>query len=87
MKVIDLIKELKDFGLKVAVHDAEANAEEAKRLYGITLVNKTELQQTDFLVIAVPHQEYVDNRQDYLSTLSNNGIVCDISKAWLKRKI
>lgn len=77
-KVIDLIKELKDFGLKVAVHDAEANAEEAKRLYGITLVDKTELQQTDFLVIAVPHQEYVDNRQDYLSTLSENGIVCDI---------
>lgn len=77
-KVIDLINELKDFGLKVAVHDAEANPQEAKRLYGITLVNKEELKQTDFLVIAVPHKEYVNNRQDYLKTLSKDGIVCDI---------
>lgn len=77
-KVIDLINELKDFGLKVAVHDAEANAQEAKRLYGITLVNKEKLKQTDFLVIAVPHKEYVNNRQDYLNTLSKDGIVCDI---------
>lgn len=77
-KVIDLINELKDFGLKIAVHDAEADKQEAEKLYGINLINKAELKQTDFLVIAVPHQEYINNKQDYLKTLSSNGIVCDI---------
>lgn len=77
-KVIDLINELKDFGLKVVVHDAEADAEEAEELYGIKLRNKTDLKQTDFLVIAVPHQDYIDNKKDYLGYLSPEGIVCDI---------
>lgn len=77
-KVIDLIKELKDFGLNIVVHDAEANHEEALGLYGIKLVEKEQLEVTDFLVIAVPHQEYTKNKKDYLAKLSNDGIVCDI---------
>jgi UDP-N-acetyl-D-galactosamine dehydrogenase len=77
-KVIDVINELKEFGLNVVVHDAEADAAEAKKYFNIDLKERTELTNTDVVVYAVPHKEYRDNKHDYLSLLNDNGITFDI---------
>ena len=77
-KVINIIKELKDYGLDVHVNDVEADKEEAQRFYNINLEDKNELPQADAIVFAVAHKDYVDNKQDYLKLVKDNGVVLDI---------
>jgi len=77
-KVIDVLNELDDFGLQVNVHDAEADAGQAKKFYNIDLKEKKELEKADALVIAVPHKEYKDNIESYLNLVKADGIIFDI---------
>ncbi|WP_306419594.1 UDP binding domain-containing protein, partial [Staphylococcus haemolyticus] len=76
--MINIIKELKDYGLDVHVKDVEADKEEAQRFYNINLEDKNELPQADAIVFAVAHKDYVDNKQDYLKLVKDNGVVLDI---------
>lgn len=57
-KVIDIIEELKDYGVDVLVHDPVAEAEDVLREYNIKLVDKEELHDLDSIVFAVPHNEF-----------------------------
>lgn len=77
-KIIDVIKELQEFGLSVNVHDAEADPEEAKRLYNLDLTEASKLNVEDVLVLAVPHEEYVINKARYLELVSDDGLIFDI---------
>src|SRR5699024_5956999 len=54
-KVIDVIRELQDFGMNVQVNDVMANVNEAKKLYDISLVPYEKLSPADAVVLAVPH--------------------------------
>lgn len=77
-KVIDIVRELEDYGLKINVNDVEADNETAKTLYDIDLVSKENLPETDALIFAVPHRDYLENKSEYLDLLSDNGVVFDI---------
>ena len=77
-KVIHIIEELKDYGLDVHVSDVEADKEEAQKFYGINLEDKKDLPTADAVVFAVAHTDYVDNKQEYLSLVKDNGMVLDI---------
>src|SRR5699024_9062674 len=77
-KIIDVIKELQDFGLNVIVHDAEADSKEAKKFYDLDLKENNELNIEDVLVFAVPHEDYLKNKEDYLKLVSDNGLIFDI---------
>ncbi|PTE27243.1 nucleotide sugar dehydrogenase, partial [Staphylococcus equorum] len=77
-KVIHIVEELKDYGLNVNVNDVEADESEAEKLFGFRLQSKQELTKADALLFAVPHQEYLDNKNDYLNLVKDNGIVFDI---------
>jgi len=57
-KVVDLIAELKTYGVEVAVHDPVADAEEARQAYGVTLLPWDELPRADALVVAVVHTSF-----------------------------
>ncbi|MBJ6749672.1 nucleotide sugar dehydrogenase [Geomonas anaerohicana] len=57
-KVIDIIHELKDYGLEVQVCDPLADPEEAAHEYGVTLVPAEKLQIAETVVVAVAHKEY-----------------------------
>jgi len=54
-KVMDCIRELQSLGMDVRVCDPVADAEEAKREYGIELVNMNDLKGMDAVVLAVAH--------------------------------
>src|SRR5699024_8009904 len=77
-RVMDIIEELKDYGLNVVVHDALANKEDAKKFYDIELVELNDLKTSDVLVLAVSHAEYLENKNIYLEKLDKNGIIFDI---------
>ena len=57
-KVIDLIKELQSWNIKVKVTDPWADKREVAREYGIDLVNQNELSNLDALIVAVGHNQF-----------------------------
>lgn len=78
-RVIDVVKELSEFGCKVDVTDCWADNEEAEHEYGITLNQNPEKAQYDALLLAVPHREYVarssHNLREYMK---DNGVLFDL---------
>jgi len=64
----------------VQVHDPIANAEEARREYGITLINEESLMPADAIVLAVPHDAYIADGWLLVSKLlkDRGGVVMDV---------
>lgn len=62
-KVIDLIKELKEFSIEVDVMDSRAKEEDVKNHYGLELIS-TPNKKYDVLIVAVAHEEYIDESFD-----------------------
>ena len=59
-KVIDVIKELQEFGCKVDVYDPWADSEEIQEQYSLHLLDNVNLQQYEAIVVAVAHDEFKD---------------------------
>ena len=57
-KVIDIVHELREYGINPVIVDETADADEANRLYGITLADRSEIKEVDALIIAVAHEEF-----------------------------
>ena len=69
-KVIDIIRELEDFGVITVVTDAWADAKEVVREYpGVKLTEITPKAPVDALVVAVAHDEYVQLKPQELHSL------------------
>lgn len=58
-KVIDIYKELGEYGITPIVVDPAADADEAKRLYGITFETMDAVKDMDAVIIAVAHKEFL----------------------------
>ena len=57
-KVIDIVNELREYGIEPVIVDETADADEANRLYGITLADRSAVKEVDALIIAVAHEEF-----------------------------
>lgn len=57
-KVIDIIRELKEYGICPLVADPQADANEAEHLYGIAFAGMDEVKDMDAVVLAVAHDEF-----------------------------
>ena len=68
-KVIDIINELKEYGVEILVHDPLVDKEEAVNEYDIHLVNQEELTTLNAIVLAVPHQKFEDYSLKYFDEL------------------
>jgi UDP-N-acetyl-D-galactosamine dehydrogenase len=79
-KVIDIIKELHEFGIKVDVADPYANPDEVLREYGINLTPLHQLRDYDAVVLAVPHREITDLRWGGIVKMlkSDKAVVVDV---------
>jgi UDP-N-acetyl-D-galactosamine dehydrogenase len=58
-KVADLVAALAGLGHAVTVHDAHADAAEARHEYGLELVGGAPSGSYDLVLLAVPHREYL----------------------------
>ena len=83
-KVIDLIEGLKAKGHRVDVHDAHADPQEAKRLYGVELTPTLErIDPYHCVVGAVLHADYREfTSQSFLSLLVPDGLIADVKGMW-----
>ena len=59
-KVIDIYKELGEYGIVPMVVDPEADAAEAKRLYGIEFATMDDVKDMDAVIIAVSHAQFLE---------------------------
>lgn len=57
-KVIDVIEELKDYGVDVKIVDPVADKEDLLREYGIKLCDIDDVKDVDGVIFAVPHDEF-----------------------------
>jgi UDP-N-acetyl-D-galactosamine dehydrogenase len=78
-RVIDVIRELQDFGCSVDVTDCWADNTEAEHEYGISLVEAPKAGDYDALFLAVPHREYAAKSSKELRVyLKDNGVLFDL---------
>jgi UDP-N-acetyl-D-glucosamine/UDP-N-acetyl-D-galactosamine dehydrogenase len=78
-KVPDLVSELQDFGIYSLVHDPLADPKMVKKEYNIDLVDWPKLINLDAVILAVPHQVYIDQIEQYiLPSLKINGVLMDV---------
>lgn len=85
-KVVDLIRELQNWGVEVVVSDAWADPDEVRHEYGIELKSISEAAPVDALVVAVGHNEYrnldVSSLKQYCRT--ENPVLADIKALYSK---
>jgi UDP-N-acetyl-D-galactosamine dehydrogenase len=83
-KVADVVRELKELGCEVSVHDPIANSHDAVHEYGVALTPWQELPTTaDAVVAAVPHRSYLEMPlRELLSRLKSSGVFIDVKSAF-----
>jgi UDP-N-acetyl-D-galactosamine dehydrogenase len=59
-KVIDIIRELHEFGVETFVHDPQASPDDALHEYGVRLTDWDSLPAADALILAVSHRRYLE---------------------------
>lgn len=57
-KVVDIVNELKEYGIEVLVHDPLADPDESRHYYNVRLSSLSELHDVDAVVLAVAHKAY-----------------------------
>lgn len=82
-RVIDIIDELKEYGITPLVVDPVADQEEAFEEYGITFNTLAEVKDVDTLVITVAHEEFkqIDIKKFegmFRSTNNENKVLVDV---------
>ena len=71
-KVIDIVKELNEYGIQPLVADPCADAAEAERLYGIRFCTLSEIHNCDAIILAVAHQEFTNLTMEQLDSMFKN---------------
>ena len=78
-RVIDVVRELKEFGCSVDVSDPWVSSEDAEREYGIALTEAASNGDYDALILAVPHSEYLGmTAGDFRAYLKQGGVLFDL---------
>ena len=68
-KVIDIYKELQEYGIIPMVVDPAADAAEANRLYGITFNTMEDIKEMDAVIVAVSHKQFLTLDKEKISSL------------------
>ena len=79
-KEIDIISELKDYGVEVLINDPLADVAEARQYYGVELQLLDGIKDADAVILAVMHKEYREIGLEGISGLCNGGnaLVIDV---------
>lgn len=66
-KVIDIVKELREYGVEPVIADPVADSREANREYGISFTKDGEIRQMDAVILAVAHEQYAGLTQEQIA--------------------
>ncbi|MEK8131503.1 nucleotide sugar dehydrogenase [Paenibacillus filicis] len=88
-KVMDIIKELDEYGISCQVADPIANARQALEEYGIQLTDLAEMKDLNVVIVAVPHSRFSLMRLPDFDALYGEGvpkILFDIKASYSRSK-
>ncbi|UQF18032.1 nucleotide sugar dehydrogenase [Vagococcus lutrae] len=72
-RVIDIVNELKEYGIIPMITDPQADKKEVVEEYGIEMHNENEMTGLDAIIIAVNHDEYQKHSlQNWINKLKDN---------------
>ena len=82
-RVIDIVNELKEYGIEPLIHDPQADQEEAKHEYGIDFVSIDEIRDMDAIIVAVGHSNFTnytvsDFDKKYKDSLNTKKVLVDV---------
>ncbi|HEU0033261.1 MAG TPA: nucleotide sugar dehydrogenase [Kofleriaceae bacterium] len=80
-KIPDIVAELATFGIDAMVHDPWGDPREAHEEYKIEITPLDKFQSLDAAILAVAHQEYVDNIPGIFERIRDGGILIDVKSA------
>ena len=84
-RVVDVVKELQDYGVQVDVHDPWADADEARDEYGLGLIGTPEPGAYDGIVLAVAHDAFRAAGPTTLRGYGHHGCVfCDLKSVFTR---
>lgn len=73
-KIIDIVKELQEYGINPMITDPVADRDEAEREYGVAFVEETDVKEMDAVILAVSHKEYEDISMEQIGSMyAENG--------------
>lgn len=72
-KIVDIAKELREYGIEPMIADPTGDAAEARRLYGIEFTEMEEIQDMDAVILAVAHIEFSSLTMDQMDTFFTDG--------------
>lgn len=89
-KIIDIYNELREYGITPVIADPKADADEAKRLYGIEFIAINDIKNCDAVILAVAHEQFKNLGQADFDKMFKSGrneekVLVDI-KGLLSRK-
>ncbi|MBQ7580913.1 MAG: nucleotide sugar dehydrogenase [Clostridia bacterium] len=87
-KIIDIVNELKEYGITPSIADPSADADEAKRLYGVEFVDMKDIRDMDAVILAVAHDEFSSLSMEDIDAFFKSGkqkVLLDL-KGLLNRK-
>lgn len=89
-KVIDIINELKEYGIDPVIADPTADKDEAYHEYGVSFTDMADIKDMDAVIIAVAHEEYAAMKLSDIDALyknvpNNKKVLVDV-KSILNRK-
>ena len=87
-KVIDIIRELQDFGISVQVHDPLADSQDAKHEFGLDLVPWEDLKPATAIIVAVAHDDYMKLKPADLKKLAGaNPVLMDVKASYSQQEV
>lgn len=86
-KIIDIVNELREYGIEPIIADPAADAEEAKKLYDVEFIDMGTINNMDAVVLAVAHTEFISLTMTDINAFYGEGkkIMIDV-KGLLDRK-
>ena len=79
-KVINLIDELSDYGIKIDIYDPHVSKSQVKEYYDLELIDKPQNKKYSAIILAVAHSDFITINTASMLTLLNhdNGFVLDL---------
>ncbi|MDD2336920.1 MAG: nucleotide sugar dehydrogenase, partial [Geobacteraceae bacterium] len=86
-KVIDIIRELQDYGITVQVHDPLADPLEVEHEYGLEIVPFEKLKPAAAVVVAVAHRQYREMALEGYKGLVDGSVLIDVKGIFKPEKM
>lgn len=72
-KIIDIINELKEYGITPLIADPTADEDEAKRLYDVDFVDIKTIKNADAVILAVAHEQFMELSMSQMDEMFGEG--------------